>query len=60
MIMNMGLRKGSFKKETEALKANIVMVSLSQSFSIRGKVTVSYNLHTGLRGTPYGRGSQWG
>ena len=29
MIMNMGLRKGSFKKEAEALKANIVMVSLS-------------------------------
>ena len=29
MIMNMGLRKGSFKKETEALKANIIMVSLS-------------------------------
>lgn len=28
-IMNMGLRKGSFKKETEALKANIVIVSLS-------------------------------
>ena len=25
MIMNMGLRKGSFKKETEALKANIVI-----------------------------------